>query len=126
VISVSRAHEIGQHWREQFGDEEAYEESWRRFWSMVGDPTEDKLEQWLAKDQTKDAAMNAGIVHEPLLPVRQSLPAGCYHCHGFGYVRDPCWSPDPAVCGPSHPAFGRAMRCPACSDPHHRCPRCTP
>lgn len=108
MISVTRAHEIGQHWREQFTDEAAYEESWRRFWAMVGDPTEDKLEQWLTKDQAKDAALNAGVTHEPVYPTRQRYTTtDCWHCAGNGYVRR-----DVAV---GHPDFGKAFACPACN-----------
>jgi hypothetical protein len=69
----------------------------------------------------------AGIIHEPLLPVTQHYEMStCYHCSGAGWTRAPGWSPDPSACGPSHPAFGRAVRCPACSNSHHRCEHCTP
>src|SRR5215471_11788288 len=39
---------------------------------MVGDPTAEKLHNWLAKDQAKDEIKHAGIVREPTLPTRQA------------------------------------------------------
>ena len=50
----------------------------------------DGLEQWLAKDQAKDAVKHAGIVSEPLLPIRQNLDideSSCTTCRGKHFVR---------------------------------------
>jgi hypothetical protein len=107
MLTVEQARRIADHWRPQFCEEVSFEQSWSRFFSMVGDPTADKLETWLAKDQAKDAVIHAGIVREPLLPTSQDLdsriydvllggtcphcggdPAVCSACHGLGFVRD--------------------------------------
>src|SRR5262249_23038440 len=110
MLTVERARMIATQWRPQFQDEDSFEASWSRFFEMVGDPTAEKLHNWLAKDQAKDAIRHAGIVTEPLLPTRSGYDLSeCYHCRGLGYVRDLRWSPDISV---SHPAFGRAVRCP--------------
>ena len=56
-----------------------------------------------------DAVKTAGIVREPLLPVRQNLPDlvdDCATCRGKRYVRR-----DLPI---THPDFGKAVRCPHC------------
>ena len=80
-----------------------------RFFEMVGDPDPSRLNFWLAKDQAKDAVRNAGIVREPVLPVRQNLPDfvdDCPVCRGKRYVRR-----DLPI---GHVDFGKAIRCPKC------------
>ena len=126
MLSVDDAKRVAADWRPRFADDAEFEQSWSRYMDSATVPDVARLEAWLAKDVAKSEVKHAGIVTEPLLPVRQTLPDGCYHCHGMGYVRAPGWSPDPSECGPSHPDFGRAIRCPACRDPHHRCDHCTP
>ena len=126
MLSVDDARRVAADWRPRFTDETEFELSWSRYMDSATVPDISRLEAWLAKDLAKSEVSAPASLAEPLLPVRQTLPDGCYHCHGFGYVRDLSWSPDPSVCGPSHPAFGRAIRCPACRDPHHRCDQCTP
>ena len=110
MLSVDQARAIAAEWRPQFIDTASFEQSWSRFFEMVGDPTSDKLRAWLAKDQAKDAVKHAGIVTEPLLPVRSSFTVGdessCPTCLGKRYVRL-----DVPV---DHSHFGKAMPCPAC------------
>jgi hypothetical protein len=119
MLTVDQARRIADHWRPQFVEEVSFEQSWSRFFSMVGDPTPDKLETWLAKDQAKDAVVHAGIVREPLLPALQHLiidlgecprcggdPNVCRMCHGLGWVRR-----DLPV---GHADFGKAVACPSC------------
>jgi hypothetical protein len=108
-LSVDEARDIAARWRPQFQDEANFEVSWSRFFEMVGDPDPSRLNFWLAKDQAKDAVKNAGIVKEPLLPVRQDLPElvdDCTTCHGKRYVR--------RELSVGHPDFGKAIRCPHC------------
>lgn len=108
MLSVEAAREIADEWRPRFIDEVAFETSWRRFYEMVGDPGADRLITWLAKDQAKDAVMHAGIVKEPLLPVRQQFDlSDCSHCGGKGWFRKEL----PV----GHPEFGKAHRCPDCN-----------
>lgn len=109
TLTVEEARDIAATWRPQFQDEANFEVSWSRFFEMVGDPDPQRLNFWLAKDQAKDAVKNAGIVREPLLPVRQDLPElvdDCATCHGKRYVRR-----DVPV---GHSDFGKAIRCPHC------------
>ena len=126
MLTPVQFREICDVWRPRFHNEELFEKSAARLLELVGDPTPEKAHNWFAKDQAKDELLHTAAPREPLLPTRQELPSGCYHCHGMGYVRAPSWSPDPSECGPSHPGFGKAVRCPACSNPHHRCEHCTP
>jgi|SRR5262245_45667390 len=120
MLTVERARMIATQWRPQFQDEDSFEASWSRFFEMVGDPTAEKLHNWLAKDQAKDAIRHAGIVSEPLLPTRSRFapalgecpvcggdPQACPTCHGLGYVRR-----DVSI---DHPHFGKALRCPTCT-----------
>lgn len=111
MLTIDQARAIAATWRERFADQAGFEQSWARFFDMVGDPTTAKLEQWLAKDQSKDAVKHAGIVRDPLLPQRQHFDIGdesdCHVCHGKRYVRR-----DVPI---SHPDFGGALRCPACT-----------
>jgi hypothetical protein len=122
TLTADQARSIATRWREQFVDETFFDQSCDRFFQLVGDPTPGKFDAWLAKDQVKDAARNAVMPREPLLPVRQHFElSDCWHCGGSGYVRLPGWSPTVAITDPS---FGKARRCPACADPHHACPHC--
>jgi hypothetical protein len=75
MLTVDQARLIAAHWRPQFVDEAAFEQSWTRCFEMLGDPDEPRVTAWLAKDQAKDAVRNAGIVHEPVLPTQQSPAA---------------------------------------------------
>jgi hypothetical protein len=109
TLSVDEARDLAAKWRPQFQDEANFEHSWSRFFEMVGDPDAARLEFWLAKDQAKDAVKSAGIVREPLLPVRQDLPDlvdDCGTCHGKRWVR--------RELPVGHHEFGKALRCPAC------------
>jgi len=72
MLSADQARTIATQWRPRFADEASFEQSWLRFFDMVGDPTAEKLHNWLAKDQAKDEIKHAGIVHEPTLPTQQS------------------------------------------------------
>jgi hypothetical protein len=66
-----------------------------------------RLEQWLTEDLAKDQVKHAGIVKEPLLPVRQNLVLGdCDVCRGKYFVRH-----DVDI---DHPDFGKVFPCPAC------------
>ena len=123
MLTVDQARDLANVWRPKFADEEAFNLSWSRYMDIVKDQSPGSLAAWLETDQQRDAVKAAGIVHEPLLPVRQPEPQGCYHCHGWGYVRALDWAPDIPI---GHPAFGRAVRCPACSNAHHRCEHCIP
>ena len=124
MLTVEQARDIANVWRPKFSEEDAFNTSWSRYMDMVKDQSPGSLETWLETDQQRDAVKAAGIVHEPLLPTRQESPVGCWHCHYNGFVRMTGWSPDPSECGPDHPAFGKAMRCPACSNPNHHCEKC--
>lgn len=109
MLSVDEAREVAARWRPQFVDGANFEVSWSRYFEMVGDPDLQRLEQWLAKDQQKDAVKHSGIVHEPLLPVRQDLPDlvdDCTCCRGKRWVRR-----DLPI---GHVDFGKAIRCPHC------------
>ena len=87
MLTTDEAHDIARAWRDRFTDEQAFETSWSRFFDMVGDPTRQKLEAWLAKDQAKDEIRHAGIVKEPLLPTRSRHQlSDCHHCGGLRYV----------------------------------------
>jgi hypothetical protein len=111
MLSVDQARAIANQWRPQFVDEASFEQSWARFFELVGDPTAAKLHTWLAKDQAKDAVRHAGIVREPAVPQRQRFVIGdeadCMVCKGKRYVRR-----DVDI---DHPHFGKALRCPACN-----------
>jgi hypothetical protein len=111
VLTIDQAHSIARTWRPRFQDETAFETSWSRFMEMTGDPTPQKLEAWLYKDQTKDAVRSAGIVREPALPQRQHFEIGdetsCSVCKGKRYIRRDV--------GIDHPQFGKALPCPKCS-----------
>jgi len=72
MLTADQARTIANQWRPRFADEASFDQSWLRFFDMVGDPTAEKLHNWLAKDQAKDEIKHAGIVQEPLLPTRQS------------------------------------------------------
>lgn len=119
MLTPSEARQIADNWRSRFVDVASFELSWSRFFELVGDPTIDKLNAWLAKDHAKDEVRHAGIVKEPLLPTRSRFTAtlgecptcggdvhACTSCHGLGYVRR-----DLDV---GHPDFGKALRCPRC------------
>jgi hypothetical protein len=120
MLTVDEARTIAAEWRPQFAEEASFDESWSRFFSMVGDPSPDRLVAWLSKDQAKDAVKHAGIVKEPLLPTRSTFTAtlgdcphcggdfnACPSCHGLGYVR--------RELDIGHPDFGKAIRCPRCT-----------
>src|SRR6266511_1988683 len=104
MLSIDEARGIATAWREQFVDPASFEASWTRFFDMVGDPTPIRLEQWLAKDQSRDAVKHAGIVSEPLLPTRSQFmvddETSCVMCHGKRYVRYEVEI--------DHPDFGKA------------------
>ena len=109
MLSVADAKSLAAQWRERFQDQAAFEVSWSRYFELVGDPRSDGLEQWLAKDQAKDAVKHAGIVSEPLLPIRQNLDideSSCAICRGKHFVRH-----DVDI---DHPDFGKVFRCPRC------------
>ena len=110
MLTIDEARTIADRWRDQFVLPESFDLSWTRFFDMVGDPTAEKLERWLAKDQAKDAVKHAGIVTEPLLPVRQRYTPGdessCNVCKGLRYVRR-----DVSI---DHLDFGKAWPCPVC------------
>ena len=72
MLTADHARAIANQWRPRFADEASFDQSWLRFFDMVGDPTAEKLHNWLAKDQAKDEIKHAGIVHEPTLPTRQT------------------------------------------------------
>lgn len=108
MISTQDAREIASEWREKFIDETAFETSWKRYFEMVGDPSEDRLIAWLRQDQMKDAVVHAGIIKPPLLPLRQNFELSeCECCKGLRYVRR-----DLPV---GHPEFGKAIPCPGCN-----------
>jgi hypothetical protein len=110
MLSIDEARDIALEWRQQFADASAFEASWSRFFEMVGDPSPQRLEQWLAKDQSRDAVKHAGIVVEPVLPTRSQYvvedETSCEVCRGKRYVRF-----DVAI---DHPDFGKAHHCPRC------------
>lgn len=114
MLTVDDARAIAARWREQFVDEAAFDASWTRYFETATVPDASRLESWLARDQAKDAVLHAGIVKEPLLPVRQQFIVGeesdCPVCRGKHYVRR-----DLDV---HHPDFGKAVRCPACRGSH--------
>jgi hypothetical protein len=108
VLGVDDAKQIANRWRGQFADEAAFEASWSRYFETATVPDAGRLEAWLAKDQTKDAARRVGINSEPLLPIRQDLElSDCYHCGGKRHVRK-----DVEL---GHPDFGKAFACPNCN-----------
>jgi len=111
MLSVDDARAIAARWRAQFVDDAAFDVSWSRYFETATVPDVDRLELWLAKDQAKDAVKHAGIVKEPLLPVRQRFTVAdesdCELCKGKRYVRR-----DLDV---GHPDFGKAIRCPRCA-----------
>ena len=108
MLSVEQARCIATEWRPKFVDEANFETSWQRFFELVGDPTPDRLQTWLAKDQAKDAVKSAGIVKEPILPTHSRYDLGdCSHCGGKWFVRK-----DVPV---GHPDFGKAFPCPDCN-----------
>jgi hypothetical protein len=108
MLSVDEARSIAAEWRAKFVDETNFETSWSRYFSMVHDPDPDRLEEWLGRDQARDAVANAGIVREPVLPTRSRFELGdCPHCGGKSFVRK-----DLPI---GHPDFGKAFRCPACN-----------
>ena len=114
MLTVDQARLIADQWRPQFANKASFEQSWTRFFDMVGDPTPDKLEFWLAKDQSKDAVRHAGIVREPLVrPGQHHQLSDCTHCWsdvagaGLRYVRE--------VVDIGHPNFGKALPCPRCN-----------
>jgi hypothetical protein len=111
MLTVDQARAIANQWRPQFVDDASFEQSWSRFFELVGDPTREKLHNWLAKDQAKDAVKHAGIIREPAVPQRQRFavdePDSCPVCLGKRYVRR-----DVEI---DHPHFGKALRCPACN-----------
>ena len=72
MLTAEHARTIANQWRPRFANEASFDQSWLRFFDMVGDPTAEKLHNWLAKDQAKDEIKHAGIVQEPVLPTRQS------------------------------------------------------
>lgn len=109
MISVAEAKSLAAQWRDRFQDQAAFEVSWSRYFEMVGDPRPDGLEQWLAKDAAKDAVKHAGIISEPLLPVRQNLDvdeSSCSICRGKRFVRH-----DVDI---DHADFGKVFACPRC------------
>jgi hypothetical protein len=109
TLTVDEARDIAATWRPQFQDEANFETSWSRFFEKVGDPDVERLNLWLAKDQAKDQVRCAGIVKEPLLPVRQDLPElvdDCATCRGKRYVR--------REVPIGHRDFGKALVCPSC------------
>ncbi len=111
MLSVSEAQQIADQWRDRFADPAAFEQSWARFFEMVGDPNPLRLQDWLSKDQQKDAVRHAGIVSEPLRPTRQKFEVrdvnSCAICRGKRYVHQ-----DLSI---DHPDFGKAFRCPRCN-----------
>lgn len=111
MLSVDDARSLAAAWREQFVDETAFEESWARYFETATVPDLGRLEAWLSKDLAKDQVKHAGIVREPLLPVRQRYTIGdeseCSACLGRRYVRR-----DLDI---GHPDFGKALPCPRCS-----------
>ncbi len=113
MLRVEDARVIAAEWRPKFIDEAAFDVSWSRYFDMTGNPTETTLIAWLRQDQAKDEVKQAGLAHEPLLPVRQDyVLSDCRHCGGNRYVRDEL----PVEAN----GFGMARKCPACGDPQHR------
>lgn len=109
MLTLEDARSIAGEYREQFIDTALFEQSWSRFFDMTGDPNPEKLRHWLDKDLAKDTVRHAGIVKEPVLPVRQDLPDlvdDCECCRGKRWVRR-----DLPI---GHADFGKAMRCPRC------------
>jgi hypothetical protein len=110
-LNVDEARELASRWRERFFDEAAFEESWSRYFGSAKVPDASRLEAWLAKDLQTDQVKHAGIVKEPLLPVRQNLVLGdCDVCKGKYFVRH-----DVDI---NHPDFGKVFPCPACRGRH--------
>jgi len=113
MLTVEQARHIANTWRRQFSDEEAFNTSWRRYMELVKDQSPAGLEQWLGTDLQRDAVKAAGIVTEPLLPVRQQFALGeessCDACRGKRYVR--------FEVSIDHPHFGKAVPCPRCGGP---------
>ena len=72
MLTVDQARAIANDWRQKFTDEDAFSTSWSRYMDMVKDQSPGSLVAWLETDQQRDAVRAAGIVHEPLLPTRQS------------------------------------------------------
>jgi hypothetical protein len=111
MLTVDDARALAAAWREQFVDQAAFDASWTRYFETATVPDIERLEAWLAKDQAKDAVKHAGIVKEPLLPVRQRYTIGeeseCATCLGKRYVRR-----DLDI---GHTDFGKAIPCPRCN-----------
>lgn len=74
MLSLDDAKRLAQLWRPRFPDEAEFELSWTRYMDSATVPDEARLEVWLAKDLAKFEVKHAGIVREPMLPVRQDLP----------------------------------------------------
>lgn len=112
-LSVEDARAIASRWREKFVDQTAFEESWSRYFGSAKIPDPTRLEAWLAKDLSTDQVKHAGIVKEPLLPMRQQFTVGdesdCAICRGKWYVRH-----DVSI---DHPDFGKVFPCPRCGGP---------
>jgi len=110
MFTVDDAKAIAAHFRPRFADEQAFEESWTRYFATATVPDQQRLEAWLTKDLAKDEIRHAGIVSEPLLPVRQRFHLNdeitCDLCKGKRYVRR-----DLDI---DHPDFGKAVLCPRC------------
>jgi hypothetical protein len=107
MITVDDARELAARYREQFVEQTSFEASWARYFETATVPDASRLEAWLAKDLQTDQVKHAGIVKEPLLPVRQNLVLGdCDVCRGKYFVRH-----DVDI---DHPDFGKVFPCPAC------------
>jgi hypothetical protein len=107
-LTVEGARLIEREWRPKFKDEAAFESSWSRYFADVKVPDASRLEAWLVADWQIDQLKHAGIVKEPLLPVRQDVQfSDCWHCGGMKFVR--------LDVGIDHPKFGKVFACPDCN-----------
>lgn len=108
MLTPQEMRSITQQWQPQFHSEENFEKSVARFLELVGDPTAEKLHNWLAKDQAKDELLHTAAPREPILPTSSRYhQTDCRHCGGKAYVRV-----DVPI---SDARFGKAFACPDCN-----------
>jgi hypothetical protein len=108
VLTPAQMRQVTLQWQPQFHAPENFEKSVARFLELVGDPSAEKLHNWLAKDQAKDELLHTAVPREPLVPSPSTYqPNDCPHCAGNTFIRVEVPITDPR--------FGKALPCPACS-----------
>lgn len=68
MIATTEAQELRERWRMKFGDDGAFERSWRKYWETATVPDVTRLEAWLQHDYDR-LQFTAASIGEPGRPI---------------------------------------------------------